>query len=183
LTAFPARRHVAALLLVFGLVGCQSELPPEAFADGRPEMRPEAFFAGATESTGVLEDRGGAPTQRFMVHGRGAPLPEGGIRLEQDVAFAHEAARTRMWVLRRLDEHRYGGTLSDASGPVTGEAYGDLFHLRYKMQSPFGGEMEQWMYLQSDGRTVMNEATVRVFGLVAAHLSERITHAGANPPN
>jgi hypothetical protein len=31
------------------------------------------------------------------------------------------------------------------------------------------------MYLQPDGRTVMNEATVRVFGVVVAHLSERIT--------
>jgi hypothetical protein len=34
------------------------------------------------------------------------------------------------------------------------------------------------MYLQPDGRTVMNEATVRVLGIVAAHLSERITHEG-----
>jgi hypothetical protein len=38
-----------------------------------------------------------------------------------------------------------------------------------------GGALEQWMYLQPDGRTVMNEATVRVFGVVVAHLSERIT--------
>jgi hypothetical protein len=36
--------------------------------------------------------------------------------------------------------------------------------------------MEQWMYLQPDGHTVLNEATVRVFGVVVSHLSERITH-------
>ena len=35
--------------------------------------------------------------------------------------------------------------------------------------------MEQWLYLQPDGRSVMNEATVRVFWVVVAHLSERIT--------
>lgn len=31
-------------------------------------------------------------------------------------------------------------------------------------------------YLQPDGCTVINEATVRVFGVVVTHLSERITH-------
>ena len=61
-------------------------------------------------------------------------------------------------------------------GLVHAEAYGDLFHLRYPMETPFGGEMEQWMYLQPHGRILMNEATVRVFGIVVAHLSERITH-------
>ena len=45
------------------------------------------------------------------------------------------------------------------------------------MQTPFGGSMEQWLYLQPDGRTVMNQATIRVFGPVVAHLSERISRA------
>jgi hypothetical protein len=67
-------------------------------------------------------------------------------------------------------------TLTDASGVVKGETYGDLFHLRYPMKTPVGGHMEQWLYLQPDGHTVMNEATVRLFGVVVAHLSERITH-------
>ncbi len=35
--------------------------------------------------------------------------------------------------------------------------------------------MEQWLYLQPDRRTVLNEATVRVAGLVVARLSERIS--------
>jgi hypothetical protein len=80
--------------------------------------------------------------------------------------------------MQRLDPHRYSATLTDASGPVQGEAYGDLFHLSYPMKAPIGGEMEQWMYLQPDGRTVVNEATVRVFGIPVAHLSERLTRMG-----
>jgi hypothetical protein len=38
--------------------------------------------------------------------------------------------------------------------------------------------MEQGLYLQPDGRTVMNEAAVSVSGVVVAHLSERIAHEG-----
>lgn len=164
------------LLLAATLGGCTRALPPAAFADGTPEMRPESFFAGTTRSSGVIENRAGAPTQRFSVAGSGVILPDGALQLDQRITFEHQAPETRRWVMRRVDAHHVTATLTDASGAVAGETYGNLFHLRYPMKSPFGGEMEQWLYLQPDGRTVMNEATVRVFGIVAAHLSERITH-------
>jgi hypothetical protein len=167
---------LTSLALLLG--ACQRELPPSAFAGSGPEMRPETFFAGSTASSGVLEDRSGAPTRRFHVEGTGEVVPDGSFRLQQRVRFDHAAPETRTWVLRRLDVHRYVGTLTDAAGPVTAEAYGDLFHLRYSMKSPAGGRMEQWLYLQPDGRTVLNEATVSWFGVVLAHLSERITSEG-----
>jgi Protein of unknown function (DUF3833) len=167
----------ALLLLATGLggFGCAPALPPSAFEGGVPKMRPEIFFAGITQSSGVLENRSGAPTHLFHVEGSGVMLLDGSFRLDQTVIFDGEAPERRTWVMRRLDAHNYTATLTDASGAVKGEAYGNLFHLRYPMKSPFGGQMEQWLYLQPDGRTVMNEATVRVFGVVVAHLSERIT--------
>ena len=164
------------LLVAELLAGCAKVLPPAAFADATPELRPERFFQGATRSTGVLENRAGAPTQRFHVEGTGIALPDGSFQLDQTITFGHDKPVTRRWVMRRIGAHHVAATLTDASGPVAGESYGNLFHLRYPMKSPFGGEMEQWLYLQPDGRTVMNEATVRVLGIVAAHLSERITH-------
>ncbi len=164
------------MLALAGLGGCASERLPSAFAGGTPEMRPEIFFAGSTRSSGVVENRSGAPTRRFHVKGSGQSLADGTFRLEQSVTFDDGEPQTRTWVMQRFDAHRYTATLTDASGPVEAEAYGDLLHLRYPMKTPFGGQMEQWMYLQPDGRTVMNEATVRVFGVVVAHLSERITH-------
>ena len=158
------------------LGGCTAALSPAAFEATAPEMRPEVFFAGSTSSSGVLENRSGAPTRQFHVTGRGQSLPDGTFQLTQIVSFDHDAPRTRTWLLRRLDAHRYGATLTDATGPVHGEAYGNLFHLTYPMASPPGGRMEQWLYLQPDGRTVVNEATVSLLGVTAAHLSERITH-------
>jgi hypothetical protein len=170
---------VAGALLAVTLGGCRDTLPPSAFADGTPEMRPEIFFAGATSSSGVQETPSGAPTRRLHVTGAGDILPDGSLRLVQHITFDHDEPTTRTWVLRRLDAHHYTATLTDASGPVQGEAYGDLFHLRYPMQSPVGGEMEQWLYLQPDGRTVVNEATVSVLGITVAHVSERITHGAS----
>ena len=163
------------VLLAACLGGCAPALLPSDFEGGAPQMRPEIFFAGATDSSGVLESRSGAPTRRLHVKGSGLALADGSFQLDQSVTFDQDAPQSRTWVMRRLDSHHYTATLTDASGAVEAEAYGDLFHLRYPMKSPFGGQMEQWMYLQPDGRTVMNEATVRVFGVVVAHLSERIT--------
>ncbi len=164
------------LALALALGGCTVALSPKAFEATTPEMRPEVFFARSTSSSGVLENRSGAPTQQFHVIGRGHSLPDGTLQLTQTISFEHEAARTRTWLLRRLDAHHYSATLTDASGPVQGEVYGNLFHLIYPMASPPGGRMEQWLYLQPDGRTVVNEATVSLLGVTAAHLSERITH-------
>ena len=164
---------VAGLLV--GLAGCATELLPSAFEGGRPEMRPETFFAGATSSSGVMESRAGAPTRRLHVKGSGQILPDGTFRLDQTVTFDQDAPELRTWMMRRMDSHRYTATLTDAAGLVEAQAYGDVLHLTYAMKKPLGGQMEQWMYLQPDGRTVINEATVTVFGVVVAHLSERIS--------
>lgn len=163
-------------LSIASLSGSTSALTPSAFDGGQPEMRPETFFAGATNSSGVLENRAGAPTQRFHVKGVGHLLPDGSFQLDQVVDLDPGPPKTRTWILRRVGPHQYSASLTDASGPVEGEAYGDLFHLRYPMKTPAWGQMEQWMYLQPDGRTVVNEATISVLGIVVAHLSERITH-------
>ena len=162
--------------LAIALAGCATVLAPSAFDANRPELQPEVFFAGATTSTGVLETASGAPSRQFHVAGTGEVTADGALQLSQSVVFGDDAPQRRTWLLRRLDAHHYAGTLTDASGPVRAEAYGNLFHLRYAMRRLFAGSMEQWLYLQPDGRTVLNEATVRVAGIVVAHLSERISN-------
>ena len=168
------RLVLALVLSVATLAGCAS-MSALDFRDGTPLFEPELFFRGVTRSNGVLEDRTGSPTRRLRVEGEGQVLPDGALRLVQQVTLGDDPPQTRTWVLRRIDAHRLTATLTDASGPVEAEAYGDVVHLRYAMSSPTFGRMEQWMYLQPDGRTVVNEATIRVLGIVVAHLSERIT--------
>jgi len=166
-------RWLAAVLL---LGGCMPTLPLAAFSNGTPVMLAEKFFSGRTSSYGLLENASGTPTKRFHVEGHGMAL-DVGVRLDQKVMIDGEAPTTRRWTMRRAGAHGITGTLSAASGPVEGETYGNLLHLRYPMKSPPFGTMEQWLYLQPDGVTVLNEATVRVLGIDVAHISERITHS------
>ena len=171
-------RGLTIIVVGLSLSGCLTARPVKDFASQAPEMSPEAFFSGSAHSWGVLETAGGAPSKIFHVASHGQAQPDGSFRLDQTIAFEGESPKARTWILQRRGAHDYVASLTDASGEVVGEAYGPLFHLRYPMKSPPGATMEQWMYLQPDGRTLMNEAAIRLAGVGVARLSELISRDG-----
>ena len=130
----------------------------------------------------MLEDASGAPLQRFTVRGRGEAQPDGAFRLDQTLAFEGKPTRTRAWLIRSTGPHSYTATLTDAAGPFPAAAYGDLFHLRYRLRGVPTGTVEQWLYLQSDGRTVVNELVAKVAGVTVRRVSERISRVEAPVP-
>ena len=160
------------------MCGCLTASPFHTQAAATPELRPEVFFAGITHGDGTLVQRWKSP-RKLQVEGRGAMQPDGTFRLDQAVTFSDGATEKRTWYLRRQGTNSYTGTLSDASGKVTAETHGNVFHLRYLLRQP-AVYMDQQLYLQPDGRTVLNVATVSVLGIPWARLSERITRSGSD---
>ncbi len=162
--------------MLLPLDGCIGAMPIERFAAAGPAMRPEQFFAGRTHGWGVVATRGGRPSRHFTVEGAGETLADGRFRLRQTVTWAANGHQeTREWLMTGDGGNFYRATLTDAKGPVTGEVRGNVFHLRYRMARP-DVMMEQFLYLQPDGRHVLNTATVTAMGLPMAHLSEIIVH-------
>ena len=161
---------------VFALLlsGCVHPVDLPRFARETPEMRPEVFFAGASHGEPVLHNPRGKPVARMRVDSFGTRLADGSFRLDQTITDAKGKVSTRFWIMTPIDAHRYRATLSDAAGPVSAEAYGNVFHLRYRFKKPFV-MIDQWLYLQSDGRTVLNEGVITMPGRVIARLSEVIT--------
>lgn len=136
-----------------------------------PIFDPVAFFAGATEGNGrlkIMTKRG----QPVVVTGRGMVTAEGGIVLDQDVRRGSAPPSHRTWHLHRAGAGRYAGTLSDATGPVTGEVTGNLLHLAFPMKG--GLRAQQWLYLQSGGQVARNRMVVTKFGVPVARLDETI---------
>jgi hypothetical protein len=80
----------------------------------------------------------------------------------------------------RTTENEYRATLSDAGGEVRAQTSGNSFHVRYLLRQPLV-YMDQWLYLQPDGRTVINRATVTVLGIPWARLDETITRSDQAP--
>jgi hypothetical protein len=164
--------------LVAALSGCISTVNPESFGANQPVFLPEQFFAGKTRGSGILQSHDGRPAKQISVTSTGRMLPDGRFQLEQTISQSipgtPEVTQTsRTWLMTKVDANRYAATLTDAAGPVTGEVHGNLLHLKYLFKKPFV-TMEQWLYLQADGRTVLNEARVYLPGRTIARISEII---------
>lgn len=166
------RSILTPLLFALALGGCVKSVAPDSFAQNQPEFRPEQFFGTTATGHGVIQSSSGKPARAIRVESRGSILPDGRFRLDQTI---HEGGkiRERHWIMTRRDDRRYTATLSDAAGPVTLGVHGNLLHIRYLFKKPFV-TMEQWLYLQPDGRTVLNTGTIRMPAREIARLSEVI---------
>ena len=99
--------------------------------------------------------------------------PDGSFRVDQTIKYADGPVEARTWTVRRTDGNTYRGTISGAAGEVTAQTRGNVFHLRYLVRNP-AVYMEQQLYLQPDGRSVINFATITVAGVPWARLAEQI---------
>jgi Protein of unknown function (DUF3833) len=165
-------RRFASLFILIMLTACVRPAKLETFEGNKPSFRVEVFFGTTAIGNGVIQTAGGKPARQIRVESRGTTLPDGRFRLDQTIYEGSKVSK-RHWIMTRVDDRRYTATLSDAAGPVKAEVYGNVFHLRYLLKKPFV-TMEQWLYLQSDGKTVLNEGIIRMPGRTIARLSEII---------
>lgn len=160
-------------------------MKPSDFADERPLLRPDEFFHGRTRSVGAVENRRGAPMQRVATETVGRRVGDT-LHIEQELRFGPESkvkAQRRSWRVRRVDAHRYEATANDIVGTARGEAYGNVFHWEFTLATQPGNplanvRMSQWMYLQPDGRTLLNHSTIRKAGVVVAQVTEQFRREG-----
>jgi len=142
-------------------------MKPTDFAGTEPRLDLFAYFEGKTRAWGIFQDRGGMPRRQFTVHIVG--VVEGNrLTLTEDFLYADGETQQRIWVIDRLDEHRFQGRAGDVTGHAEGLAYGQALNWRYTMALPYRGstievQFDDWMFLQPDG-VMLNRASVTKFG-------------------
>ncbi len=158
------------LVALLALFACAAPDPPEAAQPG-PAFDPIAFFTGPTHGEGKLDQvfRG---ERTLNVESIGKPSRDGSLTLTQRIAIQGERPRTRQWKLRQVTPGRYGGTLTDANGPVETRAIGRALRIRYPMKG--GLQVEQWLTERPGGRALDNRLMVTKWGVRVASLTERI---------
>ena len=164
-------------LAALGFLGCASQKTSDSsLARKGPALDPVAFFTGRTTSEGVMENSVNGSKRRITTrtrsHWEGATL-----RLEQDLAFSDGTRQHRSWRIRKLDRHHYEATANDIVGTARGEASGNAFHWSFILALSPGNplanvRMTQSMYLQPDGRSLINHTTIQKFGIAAAQVTE-----------
>ncbi len=167
-------------MIAFTMVSCTS-LQPSTFSAGRPFFDPIKFFAGKTSSSGVMENRRGVPMQVVTTKTSGKVTGDI-LKVEQSIVLGNSPPQYRSWKLRKVDSHHYEATANDIVGIARGEAYGNTFHWIFTLALTPGNPlknitMSQWMYLQPDGRTMINHSTLSKFGIVVAQVTEQFRRA------
>ena len=135
-------------------------------------LNPLAFFTGPSHGVGTIKILF-KDIQPLHVTSNGRPDGHGGIILDQTVHQGSDAAKVRSWNLRPTSATAIAGSLTDASGPVTGSVSGDAMTLAYPMKG--GLNATQTLILQPGGRVLLNHMIVKKFGFTVATIEERIT--------
>ena len=169
-------RYLLAAGCVVALSGCASE-PLALFQNGKPKLEPEMYFAGSTHSWGLFETRSGAPRELLATETRGR-LESGVLHFEQDLTFGNGKKQHRSWLIVRTDANHYTATGTGIIGVAHGVSSGNAFHLDFTLDAvpgnPLGHvHMSQWMYLLSDGVTLINRDTLTKAGVIVAEITER----------
>jgi hypothetical protein len=142
----------------------QAEGPARAFD-------PIAFFSGRTDGVGKLDQVMASPKATHVM-GTGSVRPGGLFVIDQTVEVEGDPVKHRQWRLRQTTPGHFSGTLSDASGPVTGVVTGNRMQIGYTMKG--GMKVQQVLTLAPDGRSLGNSMKIRKFGIVVATVIETI---------
>ncbi len=172
----PLRRNILLLCLALVTGGCASK-PIASFENGRPLFDPLKFFTGRTHSWGIFETRSGQPKQIITTTTVGR-MEADGLHFEQDLVFEGGKKSHRSWIIRQVDAHRYTATGTGIVGTARAEAHGNVVRLDFTIDAfpgnPLGHlHMSQWMYLQRDGVTMVNRATLSKSGVIVAMITEQ----------
>ena len=164
------------LLLVVALTACGKGLPVQHFAGTAPAFDAVTFWTGHHRSWGVLENRGGAPTDTVVTDCVGTPEGDGGLHMVQTLTLGDGTLQHRDWHLRRLGGGRFVATANDMVGEADGQAAGRVFHWSWVLALSPGNPiknvvMDQWMYLE-EGGAMLNHTTIRKLGATVAQVSE-----------
>ncbi len=161
--------------LTLSLSGCAND-PLALFQNQKPLLDPVKFFAGHTHSWGLFETRSGQPKELLTTTTDGR-LIDGVLHFEQDLVFGSGKKQHRSWLIRRVDKHHYTATGTGIVGTAHGVTSGNAFHLTFTIDAfpgnPLGHlQMSQWMYLQSDGTTLINRDSLTKAGITVAYITE-----------
>ena len=173
--------RLALCLTALALAACGHK-PVASFANTTPAFDAVAFWTGHHRSFGVIENRGGAPTDTVVTDCVGTPEPDGSLHMVQTLTLGDGTVQHRDWHLRRTAPDAFTATANDMVGEAHGEAAGRVFHWSWVLALSPGNPlknitMDQWMYLYEGGQ-MMNHTTIRKLGVMVAQVSEVFSEVG-----
>jgi hypothetical protein len=159
---------MAIALLAALMAGCAAT-DPRRYAAEKPALDLRQYFNGTIEGHGMVLDRAGEVTRRFVVTIKATWQGDTGT-LDEDFVWSDGVKEKRIWTLRPgAAPGQWIGTAADvigqANGVVAGNALNWSYTLAYKTAEgkAYNIGFDDWMFL-IDERVMLNRAVMSFWG-------------------
>ena len=166
---------VFSIFVLFILTGClNNDMQPIDFKDKKPRLIIEKYLSGNVKAYGILQNRSGKVTRKFIADLDGK-WDGKQLILDEKFHWSDGEIQTRQWQITKIDEHHYEGTAEDVVGIAKGFSYGPAFKFEYVLLVPFKNRkikitFDDWIFMQ-DEKVAINRATMTKFGFKVAELT------------
>lgn len=169
-------KSISIILLAMSLFSC-SKITPKNYENNNPKLDIRDYLNGKVKAWGILEDRSGKITRRFVVDMQGKWQGNSGI-LEEYFTFDDGEKSNRIWKIEFKDDHNFTAKADDVVGIAKGSQYGNAMQMKYVLDLEVDKEkgtryevsLDDWMYLV-DKKILVNKSTIKKFGITFGKLT------------
>ncbi len=134
----------------------------------QPSFELDKFFNGNTTGWGIVQDRSGSVTRRFVVEIVGKFNGDKGT-LDEQFKWSNGDTEERIWRLEKVSDDQWIGYADDVVGKAIGKTAGNALKWEYTLslkldEGSINVKFDDWMYLV-DEKVLMNKAKFSKFGL------------------
>ena len=156
------------------LIGSCADMRTEDYKNTKPEIKIEEYFLGNVKAWGIFQGRSGVVKRSFTAKMNGSFNGKDFI-LKEDFNWKDGEQQSRVWTIKKIDDHNYEGTASDVVGTAKGTSYGFAFKFEYNLLIPFKDKkikvkFDDWIFKQ-DEEVAINRAIVTKFGFKVGELT------------
>lgn len=164
---------ITTLMLLLLLTAC-SGTNVEHYRDTQPVLDLRTFLQGDLRAYGMLQDRSGRVTRRFVATLQASWEGDNGTLAEQ-FRFDDGETQNRTWNLQHVGNGRYVGTAGDVVGEAAGASAGAAFQWHYQLLVPWNDTslavtLDDWLFL-IDEQHLLNVTELSKFGFKVGQLT------------
>ena len=153
----------------------------DTYSSTQPALDLRTFLQGDLMAYGMLQDRSGRMTRRFVATLQASWVGETGTLVEQ-FHFDDGEVQALTWIITHLGNGQYSGTAGDVVGEARGKIAGSVFQWQYQLNVPWNDgaivvNLDDWLYLIDD-RHLINKTTLTKFGFRVGELTLVIEKQG-----
>ena len=158
------------------IISCKT-ITPQSYAKNQPKLELRQYLNGKVKAWGVLEDRNGKITKRFVVDMQGSWNGNEGV-LDEHFTFDDGEKSQRIWRIKFIDNNNFIANADDVVGQAKGSQYGNAVQMEYVLdlevdkvkKTRYNVVLDDWMYLLDDD-ILLNKSTIKKFGITFAKLT------------